>query len=267
MWTVLVRTIRNRRTMLIAYAVANVLLLIMFVGIFPTIQKQVGSYEDLIKAYPESMMKIFNADLSSLSTLEGYIGVEQFSITWPILALFFVVSIAGSTIVGEIEKGTMALLLAQPVSRLKIFFAKYYASIIQLVVFILFSVLVAVPIARLMHQEAPWGHYLTMSLLAFLFGWAAVSIAFVFSAFFSEKGRAYALIGGLFVVMYVVNILATLKENLADLKYASFFYYFNQSDALLRNTISREAVIVFVGVALVCTALAAWRFVHRDMSV
>lgn len=267
MKTLIIRTIRNRRIMLISYVAANVLLIFLYVGLFPTVQTQVGSYESLIKAYPESLMKVFNIDFSSFTSIEGFLGVEQFSITWPILALFFVVSIAGSTLVGEIEKGTMALLLAQPISRLKIFFAKYLASLIQLAVFILFSVLAAVPIARLMHQQASWGHFGIMALLAFLFGWASVSVAFVFSAFFSEKGRVYALVGGIFVLMYVLNIIATLKESFVDLKYASFFYYFNQSDALLHGTISGQAVLVFLGVAIVGTALAAWRFIKRDVSV
>jgi ABC-2 type transport system permease protein len=261
------RTIANRRTGLIVYCASGMLLLVMFFAVFPSLKNQFNDYKQLIEAYPEAMMKAFRIDAESYGTLEGFLAGEQFSMTWPIMLMFFVVSFAGSTIAGEIERGTMGLLLSQPITRTRLFFTKYLAGLTQLALFTLCTIPVGIPLARLFGLEPASPNYWALTLLAFLFGWAAMSLTFFLSALFSERGKVYGIIGGLFVLMYVLNILAALKENLKDFQYLSFFYYFDSNAALIKNTISTTSVVVFGATIVVTTILAAWWFQKRDVSV
>ena len=67
--------------------------------------------------------------------------------------------------------------------------------------------------------------------------------------------------------MYVLNIIAAIRESLADLKYASFFYYFNPSLALIYNKIDDYSYVVFLSVIVVFTILGAIIFSKRDIAV
>ena len=87
------------------------------------------------------------------------------------------------------------------------------------------------------------------------------------SAYFSEKSKVYGVAGGIFVVMYVLNIISALKDNLADFKYFSFFHYFDAASTLTKGILRAESIWVFTGIAVASTLVAVWRFKKRDVAV
>lgn len=266
MWAVFTRTIKDRRILLLVYILASIGLLWMYIALFPSFKDQSGSLEQLIKNYPESFMKAFNFDIKSFTTLEGYLSTEQFSFVWPLLVIFMTLGYSGYALSSEVEKGTIEILLSQPISRLKLFFGRYFAGLLMITIFTVFSVYAAIPLARAYNIDFNTHNFLTISILSFLFVWAIYSIGMFFSAVFSGIGRVYFVTGGILVLMYVLNIVSALQDNLADLKYASFFYYFNPQKALVYNQIDHWAYLVFGGTIVVCTLLGAIWFSKRDIA-
>lgn len=266
MWAVFWRIIKDRRTIFIVYILANIGLLWMYIALFPAFKDQSKAMADMLKAYPESFLKAFNFDIKSFNTIEGFLSTEQFSFMWPLLVILMTVGFAGTAFAGEIEKGTIEILLSQPITRLKLFMSRYLAGFFSLIIFVLFSVFAAVPIISAYNIDFKMENFLTMAILAFIFGLAIYSIGMFLSAVFSDKGKVYFITGGLLVLMYVLNIVSALKDNLSDLKYASFFYYFNPSKALINNEIDHWAYLIFLGVALVLTIFGAAWFQKRDIA-
>ena len=74
-------------------------------------------------------------------------------------------------------------------------------------------------------------------------------------------------IGAIMIGMYVIRIVSILSDKLDKLKYLSFFHYYNAPEALGKNSISPETYLVFIGVAVITTALAAVWFSKRDVAV
>jgi len=266
MWAVFLRTIKDRRILLLVYILASIGLLWMYIALFPSFKDQSGSLEELIKNYPESFMKAFNFDIKSFTTLEGYLSTEQFSFVWPLLIIFMTLGFSGYALASEVEKGTIEILLSQPLSRLKLFLGRYFAGLSMIIVFTFLSIYASVPLARAYNIDFNAHNFLTVSLLAFLFAWAIYSIGMFFSALFSGIGRVYFISGGILVLMYVLNIVSALRDNLSDLKYASFFYYFNPQKALVYNEIDHWAYLVFIGIAVVMTIAGAIWFSRRDIA-
>ncbi len=265
--TILWRTIKNKRTAIIAFCVSGAASLMMYIGLFPTLQKQFTSYADLVKAYPEGLMKALNFDVSTITTFEGYLSAEHFGIIWPLIAAFFLVAFAGSAFAGEIERGTIGLVLSQPVSRSRVFWSKVLAALVGHLVFLLFSVVAIAPLAAAFGVSFKADNLLAISLLCFTFGLGIYGIAVFFAVLFSEKGKAYAVTAGILVAMYVLNILSALKPSLEELHYASFFHYFNASKAMVSGTLPVDAIIVFAVVFVIGSLAAWWRFVRRDLAV
>lgn len=266
MWAVFWRIIKDRKIILLVYCLANIGLIWLYIGLFPSIKEQSVNLEQLVKSYPETLLKAFNFDINSFTTIEGFLAGEQFSFVWPIMLIFMLVGFSGSAIAGEIEKGTVEVLLSQPISRVKLFFGRYFAGLMMLALFVILSIFPALPIISAYDISYKLDHFLTLAILCFLFGWAILSIGMMFSSIFSDKGKVFFMTGGLLVVMYVLNIVAVLKDNLANLKYLSFFYYFNHSAALIYDKIDNLAYWVFLGTALVCTLIGAIWFSKRDIA-
>lgn len=122
-----------------------------------------------------------------------------------------------------------------------------------------------VPLCHLHNVEYVFKGHLLIALFGFLFGLAVFSLAMFFSALFSERGKVYMATGGLLIIMYVLNIISVLKESLADLKYVSFFYYFNPGDTLIRQTIDVAGTWVFLLAIIIFSLAGSYVFVKRDI--
>lgn len=266
MWAIFSRTLKDRRVTFLIYCLASIALLWMYIALFPAFKDQSASLEALMKNYPESFMKAFNFDIKSFTTIEGYLSTEQFSFVWPLMLMFLMIGYAGFAFSGEIEKGTIEILLAQPISRVKLFLSRFVVGVVMLILFVILSIFAAMPISKAYNINFAFENFLKLSLLASLFGLATYSIGIFLSSVFSDRGKVFFLSGGLLVLMYVLNIVSALKENLADLKYGSFFYYFNPTKALVYNQIDHWAYVVFGGVALVTFVLGLIVFVKRDIA-
>ncbi|MFA6296748.1 MAG: ABC transporter permease subunit [Patescibacteria group bacterium] len=261
------RTIKDRKITIIVYCLAVIAFLWMYVGLFPAFRDQSATFNEMMKSYPQDFMKAFGVENIDMSSLESFLAMEQFGIIWPLMVSFLMISLAGIMLAGEIEKGTSELLLSRPVSRQQIFWSRYLVGIAVLIVFVFCSVMAVIPFAKIYKVDYLINNFWTMSMACFLFGWAIFSIAFMFSAIFSERSRVYMLAGGLLVLMYVIKIISSLKESLENLKYFSFFYYYDANRALVENIIDGKSWVVFMSVAVVCTVIGMVVFRKRDVAV
>ena len=264
MWAVFKRTFKSRRVITLVYTLAGIGFLLLYISLFPSIKAQSASLEQLLKAYPDSLMKAFNIDLANYVTIGGYISSEMFSFIWPLILFFMVIGYAGGELAGEVRERTIEVTLSQPVSRLKIYFGKYLCGLFLLAAFNFLTILSIPLLLAAFNIDYQFSPFLHMSILGLIFGLAVYSFAFFLSAIFYDKGKVYFISGGLLVVMYVFNIIASLKENLKDFHYLSFFYYFNANNALLHSHIDHLAYWVFLGVTVASVILGAIIFQKRD---
>lgn len=266
MWTLFSRYLRDRRIFITVFCIAAIATMWMYIALFPSMQQQAATLNEAFKSYPEALMKAFGIESFTFNRIENFIAMEYFSIIWPLMAIFLGVSLASGALAREVEKGTIELVLARPVSRLKLFGSRYLAGLSALVLFTIVSTFSIIPLAALHNVDYALGNFATVGILGLLFAWVTFSLSMMLSAFFSDKGKVSMSIGGLLVLMYVLNIVAALKVSLKDLQYASFFHYFASSDALIKNTLAVESVWVFIVVAIVCTVAGGWWFMKRDVA-
>lgn len=261
------KELRQRRWAITAYSLIALGFVWMYMAIFPSFQKESAKFNELLDAYPKAVLEAFNIDQLHIDTFEGYIAAEHFSFIWPVMVILLVLSFAGQTIAGEIERGTMATILSLPMSRLKIYMAKYIAGIKVLVIFCIFSILSIFPLSLTVDLTIKPENIWIVTAASFLFGWAILSAGMMVSSFVSERSKVYFTVGGVLLVMYVMNVVSGLIESAEKLQYSSIFYYYVPSDALVKGDLDTLAVVVMAGTAIVCTIIGAIAFTRRDISV
>lgn len=267
MRALILRDLRDKRISLISYSGAMLASMIMYASMYPSLRDSWDKLQTLYESYPKELYQAFGIEDLSLTTLEKFLGIEQFSFVWPIVALFLVVSRAGSAIAGEIERGTIGLYLAQPISRTRIFVAKYLSFLISMAIFVTASVLAIIPVGALFGTPVNAMNVVNVALLAVLFMWAVFSVSLFVSALSSERGKVYMVMGGSMVVMYVMNVVAGLKPAFGWLANYSVFHYFNAQDILSGAHIAVSSILVF-GISIVLfSLLALFAFNRRDISV
>lgn len=268
MFGIYLRMLKDKWKSLLIYTVTALALAEMYVAMYPALKDALGSMEELLKAFPEGFMEAFGFDASELTfqTVESLLATELFNLMWPIVAIIMVVSLATYSIVGDIEKGTIEIVLSQPVSRLRIFTARVMGSLTILTAFAFGSVYGIIPLTMMHNIEYNLEGYWYMSLLGTMFVFGVYGIAILFSALFSEKGRATFGVVGVLLAMYAVSIASGLRESIENLQYTSFFHYLNPADALIREEFVEYSVYMFLGVGIVGMTLALIRFMTRDIT-
>ncbi|PIR97053.1 MAG: hypothetical protein COT91_03480 [Candidatus Doudnabacteria bacterium CG10_big_fil_rev_8_21_14_0_10_41_10] len=261
------QTIKNRKKFIIVYAIIGVTLLWMYLAMFPAIAEKSDDFNKLLESYPESFTAILGVEEINFSTVENFIALEHMSIMWPIMVVLLLLGLAGPAIAGEIEKGTIELILSRPVSRVAVFAGRYLAATVALVVFILFSIFMVFPLAALHGIEISAMNHFKVSFMGLFFGLSVLSLGMLFSVIFSEKSKVYFTTGGIVGLMYIFSVASNLSENVAALKYFSFFYYFDGVQVMTKSQLNGLSVLVFLFFILLSSAFAAYHFNKRDIAV
>lgn len=172
MFTIFWRTIKDKKVFISIYCLAAILMMFMYVAMYPSIKDEAENFDELFQSYPEEFFKAFNIETISFDKIENFLSVENYSIVWPLMAMFMMVSLAGYSIAKEIEKGTAEILLAKPVSRLKIYFTRYMTGLVVLLFFTLVSVFSVIPLAEIYNVDYAPDHHVRIFVLSFLLGLA-----------------------------------------------------------------------------------------------
>ncbi len=183
--------LRNRWIAGAVAVLAGLALTLAFLGSTP-----VGT----VKASPLSI------SVASLSSLTVYL--------MPLIALI----LAYDTLVGEIERGTMLLLLAYPVARWQVIAGKFagHVAILVLAVVLGYGIAGAVVVAASGGDMRDLGAYVAMVANSALLGAAFVALGYLVSALTRERGAAAGFALGLWVFMVVLYDLALLGILVAD---------------------------------------------------
>ncbi len=264
--TLLRKILREQRATLLSCAALLVLLATLVTYLYRTFGD--ASATNLQRVPPAFINALFGGMVLGLNPLDMWLLIV---FVHPLtLALFSVVVVAATsrTLAGEIEGGTVDVLLSCPVARWKLVVSN--------------GIILLLGIALLV--SAIWGGmclglYLgrirgTPSLGAFR--WVAVNlfalfaamggVAFLFSARASERGRAVALSVAFIVLSYFINLLAQLWSKVAWMDVISVFHYYRPQPILISHTLPYRDAAVLLTVAVVSFAAAVVAFQRRDIA-
>jgi ABC-2 type transport system permease protein len=269
MWGVISRYLKDKKNYLLGMTLGILAFLGMYIALFPSIRDSAAQLSQVIEAYPDAFFKAFGMEKSDLSfsTVESYLATEQYSFIWPIMIVVLAVSLANAILVSDIDKGTAELVFSQPMSRIKLFFSRYFAGLLALLGFLAVSVYGAIPFFELYNIDYNFSKFNTIALVGLFFAVSVYSMATLFSVIFSEKGKSSFAASGIIILMYVVNVISSLEDSLSNLKYTSFFYYFSPTLALNKGELVDWALLVFGIFSIVATLTAAYWFNRRDIAV
>ena len=122
------------------------------------------------------------------------------------------------TLVGEVERGTMPLLMTCPVTRWRIVLGKFAGQVAILAVATVAGFGIAALVAGLGEGGGPeaWGAFGTMLGASILLGAAFIALGTLFSAVVAERGTAAGVSAAAWLVFVVLFDMALLAILVAD---------------------------------------------------
>ena len=225
-------SLRNRWVLAATLLLAALALSLGFLGSSPT-----GS----VKADP---LTITVVSLSSLSIF-----------LIPLIAML----LAYDAVIGEIERGTMALLLSYPVSRWQVLVGKFIGHLIILTLATTAGYGLAGIALQLAHgglDIAAWKPFALLIVASVLLGAAFLAMGYLISAKVKERGTAAGIAIGVWLFFVVIFDMALLGILVADSKQAitapmlETSLLFNPADVYrLLNLTGYENTAMYAGMA------------------
>ncbi len=253
-----------RRRALIFYGAAVFLYGLFIVAVYPSVSRNQLARFKLDQA-PEFFQKLFGDFQQILSSADGYLSMQYFSLTWVIIVGACVIALAGSLAKG-IEDGTHEELLALPVARETVV-GSTWLSLMAAVLMLAAASYAGITLTALVTGVDVSYLKLVVMIVDGIFFFAALGgISLLIASLVSTGGRTYLLCVAFLLTSYLVHILALYWSGIAWLDYLSVFRYYEPPSVLLGGSSIGIAVAVFAGIATVSVAAALQIFRRRDIA-
>ncbi|HUF38450.1 MAG TPA: ABC transporter permease subunit [Anaerolineales bacterium] len=264
MYTVFRYTLRRSRGAIAGWGIGLAALAIMMGSLF---DMMIGSGDAMLEVYMEAFPEISAMfDIAGMTTPIGWLDVEYFAFL-PLIVGLFATGAGAAMLARDEERGTLDLILAHPVSRSGLFWGRFLATTVVIVLLLLIS----------------WGALLlTMTwsdefripaadlLLPFisLFGILMffLTLALLFSMFLPSRSTAGMAAGMLVAASFFVTLLSNAVEELgraADFSPMSYL----ETAAAIENGLSLTWLGFFIGTSVGMALISWWRFKRRDIRV
>jgi len=260
----ILHAVRLRIRSIVIWGIALGLLALVTIASFPAMEEQGQQLNDLVESYPPEMREAFGiGEGTDLTTVEGFMASQVFNFMAPLALAFFPILASSAAIAGAEERGTMDVLLGNPLPRWQLVAGNFAATAISLLgVLTILGLFTWFPAALLEIEELSVREtaeaVLNLLPLCLFFG----GLAMLCSALFHRRVLATAIPGAILVAMYFVNALGNTVEELEDAQPLSAFHYYGSA---IENGIDWADFAGVTAVALALVLLAALAFRRRDI--
>jgi ABC-2 type transport system permease protein len=257
-------TLRETRRSLAWWSLGLVGLTAMITAVYPSVRDN-PQLNQLSQDYPEALKAFlaFGGQVDYVSAA-GYLGTELFAFMVPLLLIVAAVGAGARAIAGEEEKGTLELLLANPISRRRLVLEKLGALAAELVALgaVLWAALAVA--VRAAGMDVSLDHLTAATTDAVLLALGFGSIALLVGSATGRRGLAIGVTAAAAVAAYIISSLAALVDFLELARKASPFYHYAIADPL-RQGLSAEHALFLVAVVAVAAVLAPFALERRDL--
>ena len=263
---VALRMIRDARRSLAWWTVGVVALVWVNVIFYPSVRDS-PEIEGFVEDSPE-LMRALLGGRESLDILSpaGYLDAQVFALLVPLLLLIFAIGHGAGAIAGEEERGTLELLLANPVGRHRLVAEKLLGLLGLVALFAAVTWLSSWTSGLAVDLGVSAGRMLAATLAAGLLGGLFGVLALLTGAATGRRGPAIGVPAALAVAAYLLMALAPLADWLEPWRVLSPFYYYASYDRLV-DGMDWGAAGVLALVTAVLAGAAVLAFERRDLKL
>jgi len=248
--------LERARTSLIWWIIGVALYTIINIAVYP-------SFKDSIllqtQSYPQALIDAFG--LSNLDQLGPYLYAQVF-LMLPLVLSFLPVTAFAAAVAGAEERGGLDVMLTQPVKRRTLIIAHWVVAVICVGAVLLVTGLLSWLTIQLIGEELGLLDTMKAAWSVFPVTIAVGTIGLVLSAFMRSRGAVLGASIGIIFLLYLIDVIGKINQDLDNLRYVSPFRYFND---VFTYVIPAWHYLLLTGVALVLLLVSIQAFQRRDI--
>ena len=244
------------------------ILVILFGAVFliyPSIitSDNMESLNEMLKVFPEDLLRAFNMDISSIDSAFGWIKTEGFVFVLLITGIYSGILGSGILLKEENDK-TIEYLNSLPVKRTQIVMNKVAVGLVYIF-------LMVIVLGVFNYVGLTWSgdfakkSYLLLSITPIFSSIVIFSFCLFLSTFTHKTKNTIGFSLSIVFVSYFLNVISELSKETEVLKYISFFILADIRTVIVDVKINPHLVIVAFGLAILFIGLAVVRYNKKEL--
>lgn len=254
----------NLKSFIIWTSILIILFLVVFL-VYPYIMSNENRelMDEMLKMFPEEMIKAFNMDISSIDTAFGWLKTEGFTFVLLITGIYS--GILGSSILlKEESEKTIEYLNSVPVTRNKIVLSKILCGMLYIILMI-FAVGIFNFIGLMLSGEFDLKAYLGLSITPIFSSITIFAITLFISTFMHKTKKTIGIGLGLVFVSYFLKIISEMGESVETLKYISVFTLADIRNVIANVAINPVMIILSFIITIIFISLSFIRYRKKEL--
>lgn len=250
----------NART-IASYTAGMVFYLWLFIWVYPSIQGS-QSLNALLSKMPSGLRRVLGYTVG-MTHLSSFLGGEFYSLLYLLIMAIYAILTAGKLVAHLIDNGSMAYLLATPVSRVRV--AATQAAVLMTGILVIGAVTTVGALVGahwfVHHAGLNAGYFVEMNVVGVLLFAVVAGYSFAFSCVARDERSALAFSAIVTMAFYALHTVSDLSRHFHWMGRLSLFSAFNSQQLIRGQGHFAEVapILVLAAVALFIIAIAGFR--------
>ena len=254
----------NLKVFIIWTSILMGLFLIVFL-IYPSIinSANMEMIDEMMKIFPEEMLKAFNMDISTIDSAFGWLKTEGFVFVLLITGVYS--GILGSNILLKEESDkTIEYLNSVPVTRKNIVLNKILCGLFYIILMIVIIGIFNF-IGLSLSGEFDRKSYILLSITPLFSSIVIFAICLFLSTFTHKTKKTLGISLGIVFVSYFLNVISEIGESTEFLKYISIFTLADIRNVILNVSINPILVVLAICITIVFMILTMICYEKKEL--
>lgn len=254
----------NLKSFIIWTSILIGLFLVVFL-VYPSIvnSENMEMMDEMMKMFPEEMLKAFNMDISSINSAFGWLKTEGFVFVLLITGIYS--GILGSNILLKEESDkTIEYLNSVPVTRKNIVINKILCGLLYIILMIAIIGIFNF-IGLSLSGEFDRKSYILLSITPIFSSIVIFAICLFLSTFTHKTKKTIGISLGIVFASYFLNIISEIGESTEFLKYISIFTLADIRNVIINESINPLMIVLTIGITVVFMILTTIRYEKKEL--
>ena len=254
----------NLKSFIIWTAILIGLLLVVFL-VYPSIinSENMEMMDEMMKMFPEEMLKAFNMDISSIDSAFGWLKTEGFIFILLITGIYS--AILGSNILLKEESDkTIEYLNSVPITRKNIAISKILCGFLYITLMIIIIGIFNF-IGLSLSGSFDKTLYILLSITPLFSSIVIFSVCLFLSTFTHKTKKMFGISLGIVFASYFLNIIAEMGESTEFLKYISIFTLSDIRNVIINESINPIMVLLAIMITFIFVTLTIIHYEKKEL--
>lgn len=254
----------NLKSFIIWTSILIGLFLVVFL-VYPSIvnSENMEMMDEMMKMFPEEMLKAFNMDISTIDSAFGWLKTEGFVFVLLITGVYS--GILGSNILLKEESDkTIEYLNSVPVTRKNIVVNKILCGLLYIILMIAIIGIFNF-IGLSLSGEFDRKSYMLLSITPLFSSIVIFAVCLFLSTFTHKTKKTLGISLGIVFASYFLNVISEMGESTEFLKYISIFTLADIRNVIVNVSINPLMVILAIGITAIFMILTIIRYDKKEL--